>query len=207
MLPEPGLLMTQFARCGRCFGLAVSLLALSACATLPTPSGVLATQRETRQTFALEARFSLRNNNQNYSGRLSWQHDGANNTLLLASPLGQGIAEIVTDSAGARLTTSEGKVYAADDTETLTQQALGYALPLARLTDWVRGGGVDGDVMRRDAQGRVLARRNVEWSVEYGYESDDPEALPVRLVVGHAGGLELRLHIDEWSAALPAGKE
>ena len=80
----------------------------------------------------------MRHEDTNYSGSLRWRHDGANNELLLVSPFGQGIAEIVTSDSGARLTTSDGKVYSEANAETLTRQVLGYTLPFARLTDWVR---------------------------------------------------------------------
>ena len=189
-----------------------SLLTLGACQSLlPTApaspvnanSNAIAT-RPVRNAFALEARFSLRSEGKSYSGKLSWQHAGVDNVLLLSSPLGQGMAEIRTDAAGARLTMSDGKAYAARDVEALTRQVLGYTLPVTQLTEWVQGGSGD-DVLRRDDSGRPLERREAAWHVSYAYEGDDPAALPTRIDVEQTGGIDLRLRVDEWSNGTASG--
>ena len=170
---------------------------LSACSGLTTqidvPGG-----RATLSDFSLSGRFSLRQDDENYSGRLEWKHAGADNKLVLSSPFGQGIAEIRTRADGASLQTSDGTLYTAADAESLTADVLGYVLPLSQLTDWVRGRvAVDGSA-ELDAEGRPLHVRYPDWSVAYGYGSDDPAALPNRVFVERAGGFELRLRIDEW---------
>jgi outer membrane lipoprotein LolB len=191
----------RFMRASVASGWLVCVLFFTGCASLPFPSGTVSPQRDDAQAaFSLEARFSLRHEDKSYSGRLSWQHAGVNNELLLTSPFGQGLAEITTSANGARLTTSDGKTYSAADAETLTQQVLGYLLPLAQLTEWVRGQVLDADVIsERDVHGRPLRLRHKDWSIDYGYGSDDPQALPDRIFAERAGGLELRLRIDEWT--------
>lgn len=160
---------------------------------------IAAPQRDGLTDFSLEGRFSLRHEDKSYSGRLSWRHAGVNNELLLASPFGQGMAEIITNASGAKLTSSDGKVYTAVDAETLTRQVLGYPLPLAQLTDWVRGR-AGGGALELDGQGRHLRLRHQGWRIDYDYENDDPQALPSRIFAEGAGGLELRLRIDEWNS-------
>lgn len=178
---------------------AFAALCLSACASLlpPAPGGAVP-QRSQLESFALEGRFSLRHEEKSYSGHLTWQHLGDKDELLLASPFGQGIAEIVSDRAGARLTASDGKVYAANDAETLTQQVLGYPLPLTALLGWVRGRGAVGDATVADGFGRPLSLQRERWRIDYEYDNDDPQSLPGRLFVRQEGGLDLRLRIDEW---------
>ena len=172
------------------------------CATLSGPSsGTLATPRDALTAFALEGRFALRQEANNYSGRLSWRHDGADNDVLLASPFGQGIARITTSASGAELTTSDGKTYSAPDAQTLTRQLLGYALPLTELAGWVRGhsaGEAPGPV-ERDTLGRPVRLRHDAWRISYEYDTDDAQALPARLFAENANGMELRLRIDEWT--------
>lgn len=112
------------------------------------------------------------------------------------------MAEIVSDANGARLTTSDGKVYAAVDAETLTRDVLGYPLPLAQLTDWVRGRLRDADESASDSFGRPLSQRAALWRIEYGYENDDPAAPPATSRERVGGGLELRLRIDDGAASL-----
>ncbi len=185
-------------RC-RIAGLLVAVFLLAACATSTSSPDAAAPQRDSLTDFALEGRFSLRQEDKNYSGRLSWRHAGLINTLLLASPFGQGMAEITTSASGARLKSSDGKVYAAIDTETLTKQVLGYTLPLTQLADWVRGR-ASGGALELDGQGRPLRLRHQGWRIDYDYESDDPQALPSRIFAEGADGLELRLRIDEWNS-------
>ena len=143
--------------------------------------------------------------NKNASGKISWRHSGQNNALLLSSPLGQGIAEITTNENGARLTTQDGQTYTAINTETLTQQVLGYPLPLAQLTNWVRGQRTKDESAQLDAFGRLLQLRHEGWRIDYGYPTDDPQAPPNRIFAESTDELDLRLLIDEWSS-LPAGE-
>lgn len=180
--------------------LASSALLLSACAVAPTSPTTVAPARAALDAFAMEGRFSLRNADKNYAGRLSWRHSAGRDELLLSSPLGQGMVEIVSEPGGARLTANDGKSYSAADAETLTRDVLGYPLPLAQLTDWVRGRLRDAEESTVDAQGRPQSQRAAMWRIEYGYDNDDPAAPPVRIFAERiGGGLELRLRIDEWS--------
>jgi outer membrane lipoprotein LolB len=191
----------------RTAGLLLCALFLVSCAELPSSPDRASPKKSELLAFSLEGRFSLRHEDTNYSGSLRWRHDGANNELLLVSPFGQGIAEIVTSDSGARLTTSDGKVYSEANAETLTRQVLGYTLPLARLTDWVRAQGVADGVAERDDQGRPLRMRHEDWRVDYGYASDDPDALPDRIFAERTGGFELRLRIDEWGSLQPTDRK
>ena len=200
-------LLTPFWRAvGRLSGALLAVAWLAGCAAVPaSPAGVAAARRDALDDFSIEGRFALRHEDQNYSGRLSWRHSGANNELLLASPFGQGLAQITTSDGGAQLTTSDGQVYTAADSELLTRQVLGYPLPLAQLTDWVRGRGAS-ERFERDPQGRPRRLRHERWRIDYEYDSDDAQAPPSRLFAQRDDGLELRLRIDEW-VALPSPKE
>ena len=198
MLPESGQMKLSCVRSCSAVLLFVSAFFLSGCAGLrPVPEAPIPS-RETLDAFSLEGRFSLRHEDKNYSGRLSWRHAGASNELLLASPFGQGIAQITTSASEARLTMSDGQEYSADNAETLTRQVLGYPLPLAQLTDWVRGRGAEAGT--RDERGRLSRLQHEGWSIDYGYDGDDPLAPPSRIFAERTGGIELRLRIDEWSS-------
>jgi outer membrane lipoprotein LolB len=178
---------------------------VAGCATYSSGPERVAVQGDVSTDFSLQGRFSLRHEDRNYSGRLDWQHIGANSTVLLSSPFGQGMAEIRSGADGAHLTTSDGKQYVAADTQTLTAQVLGYPLPLTELTEWVRGRVAGETGVERDAQGRLARLRSADWRIDYSYGDDDPQALPNLLVVERGGELELRLRIDEWNGALPGG--
>jgi outer membrane lipoprotein LolB len=178
-------------------------LLLAGCTAMPPVGGPA---RQDLEDFLLEGRFSVRQEEQNHSGRLSWRHTAAGDELLLASPFGQGIARIVATDRGATLRLSDGQVFVAPDVSSLTERSLGYRLPLERLTGWVRGRVADGEAVERDAWGRPLRLYFDDWRIEYVYEYDDPAALPASVFVEGSGAFALRLRIDEWHA-LPARED
>ena len=191
--------------------LLATMLQLTGCASLSGPE-LPPPARERLAAFALEGRFSLRQGEQSYAGRLTWQHAGAENVVLLASPFGQGLAEIVTDARGARLTASDGKVYAAADSAALTTQVLGYPLPIHRLVDWLRAREASAGAVERDALGRPVRLREDGWDIVYDYpeRGADPVAdaavAPQRLIATGAASeapIELRLRIDRWTVLPP----
>ncbi len=180
--------------------LAFCAFLMTACAIAPSSQTGDLPARATLDAFSLEGRFSLRNEDKSYSGRMSWRHDRGGDEVLLSSPLGQGIAEIVSDADGARLTANDGRVYSAADAETLTREVLGYPLPLEQMSDWVRGRLRDAEESSFDELGRPFKQRVAMWKIEYGYENDDASAVPNRIFAERVGGgLELRLRIDEWT--------
>jgi outer membrane lipoprotein LolB len=174
----------------------VCIALLAGCAT-PPPTGPA---RRALEDFLLEGRFSLRQDEQNHAGRLRWRHAAEEDKLLLSSPFGQGIAGIAATAGQATLTLSDGRVFAAPDVSSLTESALGYRLPLERLSDWVRARVADAEIAERDALGRPLRLRFDDWRIEYAYDGDDPAALPASVFAKGPGIFELRLRIDAWSA-------
>lgn len=174
---------------------------LAGCAGLSPSPRVETPGRDALDNFALEGRFSLRHEDKSYSGRLSWKHEGSRNELLLASPFGQGMAEISTDEGGARLTTSDGKLFSASTVEELTTQVLGYPLPLAQLTDWIRGRATAG-TRDTDSFGRLQRLRHEGWVIDFAYAADGGGEPPNRIIAERAGGFEIRLRIDEWNSLL-----
>ncbi len=153
--------------------------------------------------FAIDGRFSLRiespdQRGQSVSGRLTWQHRSSGDRLLLSDPLGQGVAELESDSGGARLRLASGQQRQAPDAESLLRDTLGYSLPVRRLPAWLLGrAGRDGD-LQLDAAGRPLRLLEDGWRIDYAYDDARADALPARLTVQRQGELELRLRIEEW---------
>ncbi|WP_300340182.1 lipoprotein insertase outer membrane protein LolB [Accumulibacter sp.] len=182
-----------------------ALLGLSACGTLQAPAVTPPlVQRDSLHAFSLAGRFSLRHDGKSSIGQLNWRHGQDGDELLLSSPLGQGIAEIVSNASGARLTGNDGSVHDAASADELLLSILGYPLPLSKLSDWVRGRTTDADQLTVDPLGRPLHLRDEYWRIDYEYDSDDPQALPGRLLVERESVLELRLRIDDWSPLAPA---
>ena len=59
--------------------------------------------------------------------------------LDLWSPLGQTVASATLAPGSAVLVTSEGRRYEADSAEQLTEQVLGWRMPIGDLPRWLRG--------------------------------------------------------------------
>ncbi len=178
----------------RWLGLVAPLL-MSACAALPPPSLVPAADG-----YRLEGRISVRAAEQGFSGGIVWQSSGGRQDILLRTPLGQGVAEVHVDAAGAGMTDSAGKQYQADSGEALVQQAIGVALPLAGLAHWLRG---QPDPARPfsgqpDGYGGWLSLEQDGWHIEYG-QAFAGTRLPKRLSA-HRDDLEIRLVVDAWQA-------
>ena len=170
---------------------AAALGALAACAELPflQPTAGL--------EFQLSGRIAVRYDDQGSSGNIAWRHRAVGDEMLITSPLGQGVARIVRQGGLVTVTGSDGRVYRAHDAESLTEQVLGFRVPLAGLSDWVRGKPAPGPAHEtRDAHGRLSELEQDGWRIYYlAYAADG--GLPARLRLVYPG-LELRLAVDKW---------
>ena len=170
---------------------AAALLWLAACAA----PGFL--QPATGVEFELSGRIAVRYRDDAGSGNFAWRHGARADELLLTSPFGQGIARIVRAGDEVALTTQDGREFRAADAESLTEQVLGFRLPLLGLADWVRGraAAVPAPTLARaDASGRLAELEQSGWRIEY---LEYAGAQPSRLRLTYPG-LELRLAVSEW---------
>ena len=150
--------------------------------------------------FYLSGRVSVKYGAEAASGKIAWQHGVASDDLLFSTPLGQGVARIVRRDALVSLTTSDQKVYQAADVETLTEQVLGWRLPLTGLPDWVRGRAAAGAPVqtRLDGSQRLAELRQSGWLVEFlEYKTQNGPPALLRL---SRQDVEIRLAIDQWRA-------
>ncbi|MCC6473352.1 MAG: outer membrane lipoprotein LolB [Burkholderiales bacterium] len=146
--------------------------------------------------FEMTGRVAVKYGNDASSGRVSWQHSERSDELLLSSPLGQGLARLSREAGEVRLRLSDGRVFSASDAESLTEQILGWRLPLSGLPQWLRGfvRPAGSAAIRRDAAGRVSGIEQDGWTIEIEtWREGRPER--VRLL---RPDLEIRLVIETW---------
>jgi outer membrane lipoprotein LolB len=172
---------------------AATLLLLAACAA---PGFVLPAADA---DFELAGRIAFRYRDDAGSGNIDWRHGERFDEMLLTTPFGQGIARLARADGEITLTTQDGREFKAADAESLTEQVLGFRLPLVGLADWVRGRPAakpaPGPVReRRDAAGRLTEFEQAGWKVSYLEYAD---ARPARMTLTFPG-LELRLAISAW---------
>jgi outer membrane lipoprotein LolB len=163
---------------------------LGACASLPPetlPPG----------SFAVSGRVAVRYGSEAATGRVTWRHSETADDLVISSPLGQGIAEITRRDGVYTLASANGERYSATDPEQLTEQALGWALPLRGLPDWLQGRPQsDVPAQVRRAGDRVAGLQQLGWTIEYT-AYDEETSLPKRLHLTR-GELDIRLVIESW---------
>ena len=101
-------------------------------------------------------------------GGFSWRDTGRRLQLDLVNPLGSTLARITVDPTGALLERSNGATEQAPDADALVARALGAALPVASLRDWLRGRPGPGALqdLQRDDAGRPLSFRQDGWHVQ-----------------------------------------
>ena len=172
----------------RALGGFVAALLLASCATVPPetlPPG----------SFSLVGRVAVRYGEEAASGRVAWRHSPAADELVISTPVGQGVAEITRRDGVYTLVAATGERYTATDPERLTQQVLGYAVPLDGLPDWVQGRPAPGvaAVTRYDGD-RLAELRQRGWLIDYSGSDERP---PKRVRLSR-GDLDIRLVIDEW---------
>jgi outer membrane lipoprotein LolB len=133
--------------------------------------------------FSLAGRIAARSGKESFTGNISWRHARNGDEMLISTPTGQGIAQIVRQGDAVLLKTSEPREYRAADSEELTERVLGFRLPIEGLAQTVQG-----------RPSPALEARG--WKVEY--EEYDAERRPTRLRLTNAGA-EVRLAIHQWN--------
>ncbi len=192
--------MTSVRRRAACLA---GALILSGCARLPGFAPVADTPRlkPPPAVFQMEARVSVKAEAESFSGGLSWRRERDLQTLLLRTPLGQGIAELHGDASGMVLTDARGQTRAAADADSLARQALGVDLPVRGLQWWVVGQPRPDAAYRArvDGEGRLSGLVQDGWDIEFGrYRAIDGHSLPGRLIARRGDDLEVRLVVDLW---------
>jgi len=150
---------------------------LAACAQveLKPPAGPL--------EFSLAGRIAARSGKDAFTGNIAWRHARDGDEMLITTPTGQGVAQIIRQGDAVVLKTSEPREYRAADSEELTQRVLGFRLPIEGLAESVQG------KPSPSLEGRG-------WKVEY--QEFDAQRRPTRLRLTNAGA-EVRLAIHQWN--------
>ncbi|MBQ5948261.1 lipoprotein insertase outer membrane protein LolB [Massilia sp. ST3] len=192
----------------------LSLIALAAalagCATTGAPLST-ATVGAYRETIALDGKLSVNyikdGRQESLTGNFSWEQRPGRIDVSLASPLGQTLATIAVTPEGATLTQADRAPRTAADIDSLTQQTLGWTLPVSGLRDWLQGYALDADGKRfaaSPANNSVVTKdgwrlRFVSWQDETSAQplprridaersaADDIQDLAIRIVITPAG--------------------
>ena len=189
----------------------LSLLVLAAtlagCATTSAPLST-ATVGAYRETIDLSGKLSVNylkdDKQESLTGNFTWDQTPNRIEVNLASPLGQTIATIAVTPEGATLTQSGQPPRTAADIDGLTQQALGWTLPVSGLRDWLQGYALDAEGKRfaaSPANNSVVTKDG--WRLRFVSWQDGKAAQPVprridadRAAAGDIQNLEIRIVVN-----------
>ncbi|HVE90339.1 MAG TPA: outer membrane lipoprotein LolB [Burkholderiaceae bacterium] len=174
----------------------LSVALLCACAT---PSGTPADRTHSGR-FAVTT--ALGEQRESVSGRFSLEVRGAQQVLELASPLGTTVARIEIEPGGARAIGARMQEVRGADADALTEQLLGWPLPVSGLADWIEGRAVPQRVARIERDGgRIGLIEQDGWTIrlaEYFENTARPRRLELeRPAAANTPSVTLRLIVDE----------
>lgn len=178
---------------------------LSACTTLP--EGPL-TERQYQSAIAVGGRLSVRYQQngqpQSLQGKFRWEQQGEQTDITLYSPLGQTIAFIAISPGLAVMAQAGGEKRQAPNVTQLTQEVLGWPMPVEGLRYWLQGFVRNGDGSLQSASpDHGQSFRSDGWQVRYvswqrGANTLYPKRVDMERSSAQAGDISLRLVIDDW---------
>ncbi|QLG88906.1 outer membrane lipoprotein LolB [Chitinibacter bivalviorum] len=172
--------------------LASAVMLLAACAQTPLavpPAG-----------FAATGKINIRQANQSDTAQFSWVAAKQQDQLILSSPFGTTLAELVLQYQGDRVSSAVlnrgEQLDQADDPEQLLQQLTGLTLPVSGMRWWLRGLPSPNEPFARE--GEVLLQNG--WRITPSDYRNTP--LPYRIELLR-DDLKVRILINEWNSAAP----
>ena len=180
--------------------LGLAITGLTGCASVPPPVVVTGLNQARQERFELDGRIAVHYRNDSSTAMIHWQHKPEIDQLVLSSPLGQTLSALTRDKHGVSLVDSAQKTHHAENVESLTEQLLGWKLPLENLSYWIVGNAVPGQSyqVQQDAAHGLVQLTQSGWVVTYSrWQQVGGMNLPNKLtLVGQ--GVEVRLVIGEW---------
>ena len=178
---------------------------VAGCASLePEPIRVL-TADERKELYDIKAwtmdgRIAVHAEGDAWHAGFSWRHDGKEDVLHIAGPLGQGAVDIVLRGQWIQITRSDGTREVSERPEELLRARLGVAVPLSALRYWVLGVAEPDyeHVARYDAVGQLRALKQQGWDVIYErYSGEGVWVLPKKMLITKAD-IKLKIVVDQW---------
>jgi outer membrane lipoprotein LolB len=182
--------------------LLILALPLAACAPLPPATDVSRLALPAVQpAFSMAGRLSARHGSEAFAAGFRWRHAQEGDEIEFVSPLGQTVAMLQGDGRGVSLRAADGRVFTADNWETLTEQGLGWRLPVDGLAFWVQGAPRSGAPFNIEpgANGRAEVLHQEGWTIVYLAYAADEAAVerPSRMTLSYPE-IELRIAVDAW---------
>ncbi len=152
------------------------------------------------QEFSMKGRIAVITNQKNASARLAWEHSNHTDNVDIYSPLGGKVANII--KTPEHVTFKDNKqTLTANDTESLTQETLGFRLPLSGLSYWALGKPSNQSIanaMTWDNDGKTKTLLQDGWNIEYNdYLTHEGYTLPRKVSLSN-DLISIKLIVDNW---------
>ena len=178
---------------------------VSGCSSLqPLPQG----ERSFYDKIQIHGRFSANyeHNNQLQStqGRFQWNQHGQSIDIDLLSPLGQTVARLTIAPGAATIQQSGRETLVANSSAELTEQTLGWVLPVEGMRDWLQGFNRRENKSLEAASPTGIGEFDADgWHIQYvSWQQNDQSVYPKRIDLArnslHLKQLKLRIIIDHW---------
>lgn len=140
--------------------------------------------------FAADGRLAVRMNGKGSYANFDWIYQNQVQTISVNTPLGNTLGQLCEDSQGVLAVDSKGRVYQAGTAEELSQQLLGFALPVQHLSVWANGQWVKNAPHQLLPDGRL---QQFEWTISRTLNTDGSP----RILLLKSPKLTLRLVFDQ----------
>lgn len=173
---------------------AIAALLLAACAQ-PRLAGQDSWRAQTEiDGFTAEGRLAVKANEKGSYANFDWQYQNQVQTINVNTPLGNTVGQLCQDALGVLAVDSKGRKYQAATAQALSEQLLGFDLPVQYLHIWANGQWVKGVPHRILHDGRL---QQFEWTVSRSLnENGTPRTLLLE-----SPKLSLRLVFDQMEKA------
>jgi outer membrane lipoprotein LolB len=186
----------------RLLAAATIAFALTGCATTNLSTAPVAAYRDTIELNGkIAVNFQDNREQQPVNGKFTWTQRPGRVDVAVFDPFGQTVAEISVTPDSATLTQPRREPRTAKDIDTLTQQTLGWPLPVAGLRDWLQGYAIDAQGKRfaaSPANNNVVTRdgwrlRFVDW--QKGTATPMPRVIKAERSTASNGELSINIAI------------
>lgn len=188
-------------------GLAVLVLALSACSVAPTRSRGVSDYALARQSKAagldrwqLSGRVAVSDGREGGSGRFDWTQEGTTYVMTIRAPVSNQTWRLSGDERQARLEGVGPVAIEGTDPEELLAREVGWRFPVRQMRNWVRAiPYAAGAATRVDGEGLPKELREAGWTLQYrSYDRGLDPPMPTRIAANRAP-YKVRLAISSWT--------
>jgi len=173
------------------FSTALVCLLLAGCAAAPRMDAPVNQDWQARRAllesltlWEFTGRIGVRDDRESHSSRIRWQQQGDRYVINLWGTLNAGATQI-TGRPGEVILQQEGKTpLTAATAEDLVYDQLGYELPVAQLSFWIKGMPAPGanSAPSFNTEHHLISLEQDGWLVQYlGYTNYATESLPTRI--------------------------